>query len=72
MKNKISERYLYTPMFIAALFIISKIWKQPKCPLKGEWIKKNVIQIQIYTMGYYSFMRKKEILTTCMDPAGAL
>ena len=29
-----------TPMFIAALFTIAKKWKQPKCPLTDEWIKK--------------------------------
>ena len=29
-----------TPMFIAALFIIAKTWKQPKCPLTEECIKK--------------------------------
>ena len=29
-----------TPMFIAALFTITKTWKQPKCPPTGEWIKK--------------------------------
>ena len=28
-----------TPMFIAALFTIAKIWKQPKCPSTEEWIK---------------------------------
>ena len=28
------------PMFIAALFSITKTWKQPKCPLTEEWIKK--------------------------------
>ena len=28
------------PMFIAAIFIITKIWKQPKCPSRDEWIKK--------------------------------
>ena len=34
------------PMFIAALFTIAKIWKQPKCPSTDEWIKKlwNVTQ----------------------------
>ena len=32
------KRYVY-PMFIATLFIIAKTWKQPKCPLKEEWIK---------------------------------
>jgi hypothetical protein len=29
-----------TPMFIAALFTISKLWKQPRCPTTDEWIKK--------------------------------
>ena len=29
-------------MFIAALFIIAKTWRQPKCPLTDEWIKKIV------------------------------
>jgi hypothetical protein len=34
-------------MFIAALFIITKLWKQPRCPTIDEWIKKkNVIFIQ--------------------------
>ena len=36
----LSQRYICTPMFIAALFTIAKIWKQPKCPLTDEWIKK--------------------------------
>ena len=31
-----------TPMFTAALFIIAKTWKQPKCPSSDEWIKKMV------------------------------
>ena len=38
------KRYMY-PMFIATLFIIAKTWKQPKCPLTKEWIKKNVVHI---------------------------
>jgi hypothetical protein len=29
-----------TPMFIAALFTIAKLWKQPRCPTTDEWIKK--------------------------------
>ena len=37
-ENTISKRYIY-PILIAALFIIAKIWKQPKCPLMDEWIK---------------------------------
>jgi hypothetical protein len=29
-----------TPMFIAALFTIAKLWKQPRCPTTDKWIKK--------------------------------
>ena len=35
-----SGKYTCTCMFIAALFTIAKTWKQPKCPLTDEWIKK--------------------------------
>ena len=35
-----SERDTYTPMFIAALFIIARTWKQPRCPSADEWIRK--------------------------------
>ena len=40
-----------TPVFIAALFTIAKTWKQPKCPMTGEWVEK---MWYIYTMEYYS------------------
>ena len=46
-----------TPVFIAALFTIAKIWKQPKST--DEWIKKLWL---IYTMKYYSAIKKNEIL----------
>ena len=49
-----------SPMFIAALFIIAKIWKQTKCPPTNEWIKK---MCYIYTMEYYSAIKKNEIYT---------
>ena len=55
-----------TPRFIAALFAIAKAWKQPKCPLTEEWIKKMYIQ----TMKYYSAIKRNEIqafLATWMD-----
>ena len=48
-----------TPMFIAALFTIAKTQKQPKCPLTDEWIKK---MWYIYTMEYYSAIKKNEIM----------
>ena len=48
-----------TPMFIAALFTITKIWKQPKCPSVDEGIKK---LWYICTMEHYSTVKKKEIL----------
>ena len=35
-----SERDICTPMFIAALFIIARTWKQPRCPSADEWIRK--------------------------------
>ena len=43
-------------MFIAALFTVAKTWKQPKCPSTDEWIKK---MWYIYTMEYYSAIKKK-------------
>ena len=41
------ERDMCTPMFIAALFIIARTWKQPRCPSADEWIRK---LWYIYTM----------------------
>jgi hypothetical protein len=49
-----------TPMFIAALFTIAKLWKQPRCPTTDKWIKK---MWYLYTMEFYSSMTKNEILS---------
>ncbi|KAB0365632.1 hypothetical protein FD754_009788 [Muntiacus muntjak] len=50
-----TERDTCTPMFIAALFIIARTWKQPRCPSADEWIRK---LWYIYTMEYYSAVMK--------------
>jgi hypothetical protein len=42
-----------TPMFIATLFTIAKLWKQPRCPTTNEWIKKCGIYIQ------WNFIRRR-------------
>ena len=44
-------------MFIAALFTIARTWKQPKCPLTDEWMKK---MWHIYTMEYYSAIKRNK------------
>ena len=46
-------------MFIAALFTIAKTWKQPNFPSTDEWIKE---KCYIYTMAYYSAIKKNEIM----------
>jgi hypothetical protein len=47
-------------MFIAALFKIATLWKQPRCPTTNEWIKK---MWYFYTMEFYSATKKNEILS---------
>jgi hypothetical protein len=49
-----------TPMFIAVLFTIAKLWEQPRCPTIDEWIKK---MWYLYTMEFYLAMKKNEILS---------
>jgi hypothetical protein len=46
-------------MAIAALFTITKLWKQPRCPTTDKWVKK----MYLYTMEFYSAMKKNEILS---------
>ena len=57
------ERDTCTPMFIAALFIIARTWKQPRCPSADEWIRK---LWYIYTMEYYSAIKKNSFESVLM------
>ena len=47
-------------MFIAALFIIARSWKEPRYPSTEEWIQKMWF---IYTMEYYSAIKNEDILS---------
>ena len=58
-----SERDTCTPMFITALFIIARTWKQPRCPSTDKWIRK---QWYIYTMEYYSAIKKNSFESVLM------
>ena len=54
-KETRNERDTCTPVFIAALFTRARTWKQPRCPLADEWIRK---LWYIYTMEYYPAIKK--------------
>ena len=56
------ERDTGIPMFIAALFIIARTWKQPRCP-SAEWIRK---LCYIYTTEYYSAIKKNAFESVLM------
>ena len=58
-----SERDTCIPMFIAALFIIVRTWKQPRCPSADEWIRK---LWYICTMEYYSAIKKNAFESVLM------
>ena len=57
------ERDTCTPMFITALFIIVRIWKQPRYPSADEWTRK---LWYIYTMEYYSTIKKNTFESVLM------
>ena len=57
-EKTIIQKETCTTVFIAALFTIARSWKHPKCPSTDEWIKK---MLYIYTMEYYSAIKRNEI-----------
>ena len=57
------EKDMCTPMFIAALFIIARTWKQPRCPSADEWVRK---LWYIYTMEYYLAIKKNTFESVLM------
>ena len=58
-----TERDMCTTMFIAALFIIARTWKQPRCPSANKWVRK---LWYIYTMEYYSAIKNNTFESVLM------
>ena len=58
-----TERDTCIPLFIAALVIIARTWKQPRCPLTNEWTKK---LSYIYTMECYSAIKRNTFESVLM------
>ena len=61
--RKLELKGTCAPMFITALFIIARTWKQPRCPSADEWIRK---LWYIYTMEYYSAIKKNTFESVLM------
>ena len=63
----VKRRAICTPMFIAALSTIDNVWKELRCPSTDDWIKK---MWSIYTVEYYSVLRKNDYPTICSNMDG--
>ena len=57
------EKDTCIPLFIAAVFIIARTWKQPRCPLTDDWMKK---LWYIYTMECYSAIKRNAFESVLM------
>jgi len=58
-EKTMTQKDTCTPVFIAALFSIAKTWKQPKCPMTEQQIKK---MWYVYTVEYYSAIKRNGIM----------
>ena len=56
----VKRRAICSPMFIAAMATVIKLWKVPRCPSTDEWIRK---MWSIYTIKYYASIRKDKYPT---------
>ena len=56
----VKRRAICTPLFIAAMATVTKLWKEPRSPSMDEWLRK---MWSIYTMEYYASIRKDEYPT---------
>ena len=58
-----TEKGTCVPLFISALLTIARTWKEPRCPLTDEWIKK---LWYIYSMEYYSAIKRNTFESVLM------
>ena len=59
LKKIVIQKDICTPMFRAEIITRTKMWKQPKCPLAGEWIK---FIVYVYIMEYISAIKENKII----------
>ena len=62
LEKTLTQKDTWTPMFLAALFTIAKIWKQLKCPQTDEWVKN---MWDIHTMEYYPAKKRMSSAICC-------
>ena len=62
-KETRTEKDIWTPVFVAALFTIARTWRQPRCPPADQWIRK---LWYIYTMEYYSPIKRNAFESALM------
>ena len=77
--NVVIWRGICTPMFIAAMSTMAKLWKEPRCPRTDKWIKKwcthTHTHTHTHTLEHYSAIKKNEIMpfaTTWMELEGIM